>query len=175
MRYSKKCAAVFLAAAVATAAVTPASAQGQAAAVRTLTIDEAVQLALEQNLGIQIERLNPQIEDVAVAQARSYWIPTVTSTLQNNRQNTPASSFLSGGQAKITDSRFSTEFGLNQILPTGANYSVGWNSARSTSSNLFTNFNPLLSIDLPIYQPESCPLCAQGQPVVKPGSRPVVA
>ena len=148
MRYSKKCAAVFLAAAVATAAVTPASAQGQAAAVRTLTIDEAVQLALEQNLGIQIERLNPQIEDVAVAQARSYWIPTVTSTLQNNRQNTPASSFLSGGQAKITDSRFSTEFGLNQILPTGANYSVGWNSARSTSSNLFTNFNPLLSSNL---------------------------
>src|SRR5215218_6615321 len=36
-------------------------------------------------------------------------------------------------------------------------------------------FEALLSIDLPTYQPESCPLCAQGQPVVKPGSRPVVA
>ena len=30
----------------------------------------------------------------------------------------------------------------------------------------------LLDIALPTYQPETCPLCAQGVPVVKPGSRP---
>jgi orotate phosphoribosyltransferase len=31
----------------------------------------------------------------------------------------------------------------------------------------------LLAIDLPTYEPDRCPLCAQGLPVVKPGSRPV--
>jgi len=31
----------------------------------------------------------------------------------------------------------------------------------------------LLAIDLPTYEPDKCPLCAQGLPVVKPGSRPV--
>ena len=31
----------------------------------------------------------------------------------------------------------------------------------------------LLEIALPTYEPEACPLCAQGLPVVKPGSRPV--
>jgi orotate phosphoribosyltransferase len=31
----------------------------------------------------------------------------------------------------------------------------------------------LLSIALPTYQPDDCPLCAQGAPVVKPGSRSV--
>jgi orotate phosphoribosyltransferase len=31
----------------------------------------------------------------------------------------------------------------------------------------------LLAIDLPSYEPDRCPLCAQGLPVVKPGSRPV--
>jgi orotate phosphoribosyltransferase len=36
-------------------------------------------------------------------------------------------------------------------------------------------FYSLLSIDLPTYQPDVCPLCAKGLPVVKPGSRPVVA
>ncbi|MEQ1728811.1 MAG: orotate phosphoribosyltransferase [Vicinamibacterales bacterium] len=36
-------------------------------------------------------------------------------------------------------------------------------------------FEALLGIDLPTYEPESCPLCTLGQPVVKPGSRPVVA
>jgi orotate phosphoribosyltransferase len=36
-------------------------------------------------------------------------------------------------------------------------------------------FHTLLDLDLPTWQPEACPLCAQGQPVIKPGSRPVVA
>jgi len=36
-------------------------------------------------------------------------------------------------------------------------------------------FHTLLAIALPTYEPNACPLCAQGLPVVKPGSRPVVA
>ncbi|HEY7172708.1 MAG TPA: orotate phosphoribosyltransferase [Vicinamibacterales bacterium] len=36
-------------------------------------------------------------------------------------------------------------------------------------------FHALLAVDLPTYQPDACPLCAKGQPVIKPGSRPVVA
>jgi len=32
-------------------------------------------------------------------------------------------------------------------------------------------YHALVPISLPTYQPESCPLCAQGLPVVKPGSR----
>jgi len=33
-------------------------------------------------------------------------------------------------------------------------------------------FASLLAVDLPTYQPDACPLCAKGLPVVKPGSRP---
>ena len=36
-------------------------------------------------------------------------------------------------------------------------------------------FHALLDIALPTYEPGECPLCAQGLPVVKPGSRPVHA
>lgn len=36
-------------------------------------------------------------------------------------------------------------------------------------------FHALFAVDLPTYQPDTCPLCARGVPVVKPGSRPVVA
>lgn len=35
-------------------------------------------------------------------------------------------------------------------------------------------FRALVEVQLPLYQPDACPLCAQGLPVVKPGSRPVV-
>ena len=34
-------------------------------------------------------------------------------------------------------------------------------------------FVSLLDIDLPTFEPDKCPLCARGLPVVKPGSRPV--
>lgn len=32
-------------------------------------------------------------------------------------------------------------------------------------------YHPLAPVQLPTYQPEACPLCAAGLPVVKPGSR----
>ena len=35
-------------------------------------------------------------------------------------------------------------------------------------------FVALLDMALPTYEPDLCPLCAKGLPVVKPGSRPVV-
>ena len=34
-------------------------------------------------------------------------------------------------------------------------------------------FHALATVSLPTYAPESCPLCAAGQPIVKPGSRSV--
>ena len=41
----------------------------------------------------------------------------------------------------------------------------------SRRSALGVPFTALLEIDLPTYEPDRCPLCAQGLPVVKPGSR----
>ena len=32
-------------------------------------------------------------------------------------------------------------------------------------------FHALATIALPTYQPDACPLCARGEPIVKPGSR----
>lgn len=36
-------------------------------------------------------------------------------------------------------------------------------------------FEALLPVDVATYQPEACPLCASGIPVVKPGSRPTAS
>ena len=40
-----------------------------------------------------------------------------------------------------------------------------------TELSLGVPFHALLQLPLPTYQPDACPLCAQGLPVVKPGSR----
>lgn len=45
---------------------------------------------------------------------------------------------------------------------------------RSGQDNPFAPlpFTTLLTVSIPTYEPASCPLCEQGVPVVKPGSRP---
>src|SRR5882762_535810 len=55
--------------------------------VRRLSLDDAVKLALEQNLGIRIQRIDPQIQDVGVAQARSFWAPNLATTFTRNAQS----------------------------------------------------------------------------------------
>src|SRR4051812_33502109 len=52
--------------------------------VRRISIDEAVKLAMEQNLGIKIQRFDPGIQDTGVFLARSGWAPTISSTLSRN-------------------------------------------------------------------------------------------
>ena len=42
---------------------------------------------------------------------------------------------------------------------------------RSGGQKLDVPFHALARVSLPTYDPASCPLCAAGQPVVKPGSR----
>jgi orotate phosphoribosyltransferase len=39
------------------------------------------------------------------------------------------------------------------------------------ASNLGVPFSSLVALSLPTFQPDACPMCAAGQPVVKPGSR----
>ena len=48
---------------------------------------------------------------------------------------------------------------------------------RSGQENPFAPlpFTALLTVDVPSYAPEACPLCASGVPVAKPGSRPDAA
>lgn len=113
--------------------------------VRRLSIDDAVVMALEQNLDLQVERINPQVQDFGIALARSGWTPTFQSTFQNQTQNSPSDSFLAGSEAKITDERLTTQFGIGQLLPWGGSYSVNWNSGRSETNNEFSSFNPRLS------------------------------
>lgn len=118
-------------------------------AATRLTVEEAVRLALEHNLGVQVARVNPRVEDLSIAQARANWSPTLTSTFANSSTDTPTNSFLSGGQGpKISDDRFASNVGVAQILPWGGSYSVGWDSARSTTTNLFSNFSPQLRSSL---------------------------
>jgi outer membrane protein len=122
-----------------------ASPQTPAPQTRRLTIEEAVKLALENNLGIQIARYDPQAQDLAVVQAKAAWAPSFTNQFQQDGQDSPNNSFLAGGLGgKTTNKSFTNSTGVAQILPWGGNYSAAWDTSRLTTNSTFTTFSPQL-------------------------------
>jgi outer membrane protein TolC len=122
---------------------------------RQLSVDEAVRLALEQNLGIQVERINPQLQDLSIAQARTAWAPSFNGGFSATTQDTPPSSFLSGGTGTITTTTSGGNVGVSQLLPWGTAYAVSYDTNRNTTNNIFTSFNPQLggNLDVAVVQP----------------------
>jgi len=122
--------------------------------VRRLTVDDAVRLAAENNLGIQIARYDPQIEDLNVAQARASYVPSFTSTVQSSSRTQPNANFLAGA-ITANDDTFANSTGLAASLPWGGTYDIGLDSSRFQSNNFSSTFNPSLrsSFSLRVTQP----------------------
>ncbi len=64
-----------------------------------ITPDEAVKMALENNLGMQAERLGPQIRTFGVAQARQRMRSRSGSLTTTRSATSPPTDFLTGGDA----------------------------------------------------------------------------
>lgn len=91
-----------------------------------LSVDEAVRIALERNLGLKVETYNPAIAETDIRRARAIYDPRLSALLdhrETNRQAGPGSQFVD--RSRFFDANAS----LDQLLPSGA-----------TASAAFTNF-----------------------------------
>jgi outer membrane protein len=120
-----------------------------AAAVRPLSLDDAVKLALENNLGLQVQRITPQVQDAAITLSRSVWTPTLSGSMSTSKRNSPVSSFFSGAQDKLVNDSFSSEVSASQLLEKGGgNASVTWDTSRTKSNSAYNSPNPSLGANL---------------------------
>ena len=111
----------------------------------SLTLEEAVKLALERNLDITVQRLNPEISDLAVATAQAPYLPNLTSTLLAQGQTQASTNSISGGSAAaaVTNDAANWNGGLTQNLRKGGgNYSLSLNNTRQTSTSTVSLYNP---------------------------------
>jgi outer membrane protein TolC len=107
-----------------------------------LTLEEATLRALERNLDIAVERLNPQVFDLALAQQLSAYRPSLNSAFSNSSRTNPSSTQLDGGQAVVSDTAVFNS-GIDQAVQWGGGaYQLDWNNNRSASTNAFSSFNP---------------------------------
>jgi outer membrane protein TolC len=136
----------------------PAAALPAQGPVRQMSIDDAVATALEQNLELQVQRFNPQLQDLATAQFRAAYTPNFVSTFSLADQTQPSSSILSGGDLAtgITTGQRGFNAGVASLTSWfGGSYDVRWNNGRTTTNNEFSTFNPQLnsSINATYVQP----------------------
>ena len=110
-----------------------------------LSADEAVKLALENNLGIRAQRLSPQAQALAVAQTRAAFAPVVFGGSTKNSNSSPPQNFLAGNDF-TTNAGFRSSAGVFQQLKWfGGRYQASLDGARNTTSDPTDVFNPRLS------------------------------
>ena len=116
-----------------------------------LSMEEAVRMALENNLGIQAEKLNPQIQALGIARASAAYAPVLFSNLSRRSSTSPPTDFnTSGSGVQIsTSADFSTQGGVQQNMKWfGGNYSVSFDGSRTSTNAINQVFNPQMDSGL---------------------------
>ena len=119
-----------------------------AEAVRELTLDDVVRIALEKNLDIAVERLNPQSVDLQIAQIKNSYLPVATSQIgQRSNYQLPRDQLQGGQRVSIATTTYNA--GLTQNLPFyGGSLNIQWTNNRQDSSSSFVTFNPTYTTGL---------------------------
>jgi outer membrane protein len=112
--------------------------------VLELSLDAAVERALENNVDIAVARFDPESSKQAVRGAWGAYDPTLTSLLRENSATSRAQNVFAGADKSETDTTY-FNFGLSQLIPSGASLSLSFNNTRADTNNSFATFNPSFS------------------------------
>lgn len=108
---------------------------------KSLSLDDCIVDALENNLRIAVEVLNPQIAEVSVTRANEKYLPFLSFGYNNRETNTASYSWIDA--ADIVRSTYSEyTIYLNQLIPTGGVFNVSLNSYKNDTNRRFQTINP---------------------------------
>lgn len=120
-----------------------------------LHVEDAVGRAMENNIDLGVQKLNPQLQDLSLAGIRAAYAPTFTSTVRDNSNASISDSTIAGASAGVvtTTQSYTYNFGVSKVLPwTGGTANINFNNSRSiTDSNTYTirpNYQSSLQLSL---------------------------
>lgn len=109
-----------------------------------LTEREAIELALENNYDLNIQRHNRLLREWDITLDRSAYDPTGTFGFNWNRAKTPSASVLSGGPS-VTDIVTDYTFGYQHPFSTGSSLEVNFEGTRNRTTNFFSSLVPAIN------------------------------
>jgi len=119
-----------------------------------LSVDEAVALALERNLGLRVQRYGRQQSRLQVEQAMGVYDLGLGAGASGSHDESPSASNLEGAEVQKQD-RAGFSLGLEQLLPSGGTANVAWTNGKLETNSQFASLNPSYSsgFDLSFSQP----------------------
>jgi outer membrane protein len=116
--------------------------------VTELTLDAAIERALERNLDIAVERLNPQTFNYSIAALEATYRPTLTSNF-GTRSSTAFTRSQTAGGSILTTETLTNNYGVTQNMKWGGgSFATAFNNNRQEQSDLFATRNPALNTNL---------------------------
>lgn len=117
---------------------------------KSLTLSEAITMALENNKDIEVTRKNVRIAEFDLKAARGAYEPRFSGQTYYERAKTPVFSFFGGGpNFSLTQSNIVGNAGITGLVgPTGASYGITANNGRNTTNNIFTQVDPTYTSSL---------------------------
>jgi outer membrane protein TolC len=113
-----------------------------------LTLDAAVERALDRNLDLAVERLNPQTFDFSLAALDATYRPNFVSNFGLRSQTAFTRSQTAGGDILTTDTLTGNNGVTQNVRWGGGSYAVAFNNNRQEQSDLFATRNPVLNTSL---------------------------
>jgi Outer membrane protein len=110
----------------------------------SLTVDEAIDMALRNNNNIAIFRNDVQINQFNLGAARGVFDPLINSQNFYESVTTPTASRIGGAvNGAVTQNRFFSSGGVNGFTPVGGGqYTTEFNASRTTTSSTNSFLNP---------------------------------
>jgi outer membrane protein TolC len=109
--------------------------------IKSLSLDDCIVGALENNLRVAVEVLNPQIAEVSVTRANEKYLPSLSFGLNNRETNTASYSWIDAADiVRSSYSEYTAYF--NQLIPTGGIFNVSLNSYKNDTNRRFQTINP---------------------------------
>ena len=130
--------------AAAQAGVDPAQLAGAAGATATvpMTLADAVQHAIDNNLELAVERLNPQTFDLTLASLRANYKPVATSSFGRRDNTRPPTNLLNPGSPSVSTMTYNSGVAQN-LMWGGGNMSLTFNNNKIVSpTDRLASFDP---------------------------------
>jgi len=113
-----------------------------------LTLDEATARALDRNLDIAVERLNPQTFDFSIAALDATYRPTFTSNFGMRSQSQFPRSQTAGADMLVTETMTGNTGFAQNVKWGGGSFAFTFNNNRQKQSDLFATRNPVLNTNM---------------------------
>jgi outer membrane protein TolC len=98
-----------------------------------LRLQQAIEMALANNLDVVVSRLETQVQAEGVNAARGVYRPLLSAGFNTLDSRSPAQNQLIGATV-LASTRTNYDFSWGQQLATGGNYNVAWQNLRSTQA-----------------------------------------